>query len=148
MGALSSLFLIGLLELHRGQHDVLGDGHVREQVEVLEDHSHLLTHLVDVGVLGGEVLSLDLDGAARHLLKQVEAAQEGRLSGPGGADDGQHLTLGDGGGDALEHLQLPEGLAQVDDLDHGAVIGSCGGHLFTFLSTKFDSFVRAKMTMK
>ena len=32
----------------RGQGDVLPDGHVGKQVEVLEHHAHLLAHLVDL----------------------------------------------------------------------------------------------------
>lgn len=66
-----------------------------KQVEVLEHHAHLLTVLIDVHLLAGQVHTVEEDGAGGGLLQQVQAAEQRGLAGTGGADDGHHFTLVD-----------------------------------------------------
>jgi len=117
----SLLDLVGrpLLQLERGQHDVLQDGLVREQVEVLEDHPDALADLVKVGVLGDQIHAVDDHVSGRDVLELVEAAQQGGLAGTRGADDRDHFPFFDIEIDLAEHDLLPERLLQVAHLDDG-----------------------------
>ena len=106
------------LGLDRGQGDVLADGHVGEEVEVLEDHAHLAADGVDIHLGVGDDGAVKGDGALGGLLQQVEAAQEGGLSGAGGSDDDHLLPLADGLGDVIQHQIPPEALGQMFNGDH------------------------------
>jgi len=64
------------------------------------------------------LVAVDGHGAARGLLKVVDAADERRLARPGGADDDELLAGGDGKVDVLEDVDVAEVLVQVLDLDH------------------------------
>jgi len=86
---------------------------------MLEDHADLLAHLVDVGVLVGEITTFDDDLARCHFFQEIQAAQEGGLAGARRPDHGDDLTLVDSGGDALEDLVRTERLVEIGDLDHG-----------------------------
>ena len=94
------LFLAHELELGGGKCQVALDGEVVEEVEVLEHHAHVATHLVDVDVRCGDVLALEQDLARGGNLEQVEAAQESGLARAGRPDDDDLLA----GGDVLVHV--------------------------------------------
>ena len=74
---------------------VLERRQVREEVERLEHHVHLLAHLRDIRLPVEDVDAIDVDGPAARMLEQVQAAQEGALAGARRADDGNHLALAD-----------------------------------------------------
>ena len=74
---------------------IFQNGHMGEQVEMLEHHAHLLTVQVDVDLFGGEGGTVKGDLTAGGTLQQVQAAQEGGLAAAGGADDHQHIALMD-----------------------------------------------------
>ena len=96
----------------------LPDGHVGEQVEVLEHHAHLLAQLVDVGLGVGDLMAVEGNGAGSGDLQQVQTPQEGGLAGAGGADD-DHLFPGvDVLGQIVQHQMVPEGFAEVFNVDH------------------------------
>ena len=67
--------------------------HMRKEVEVLKDHTHLLTMGVDVDFRVGDVHAIKQDIAFGRNFQQVERAQQGRFSAAGRADDDQHLTF-------------------------------------------------------
>ena len=86
---------------------------MREEVELLEHHAHLLAHNVDVYLLAadflrlsvraglhlvrlallGDVHALEEDRALGRLLEQVQRAQQGALAAAGGADYDDDLAL-------------------------------------------------------
>ena len=85
-----ALFLVDAGDLEREAH-VLGDGHVRVQRVVLEDHR-------DVAVLRrnvGDVAVADQDAAVVDLFEAGEHAQRGGLSATGGADEDEEFAVGD-----------------------------------------------------
>jgi hypothetical protein len=67
---------------------------------------------------GQDVLAVDFDVAARGLVKQIQAAQEGALAGAGGPDDGDDLALVDLDIDILEDFQITKTLGEMFDPDH------------------------------
>ena len=116
------------LDLGQAEHDVVERGHVREQVEALEDHA-------DPGALGrdralaqplapaaGEAiadrLAVDHDLALVVLLEQVDAAQQRGLARAAGADDRHDFALADLEVDALEDLGRAEALVDVVRAQH------------------------------
>ena len=75
-GLLLCLLLCLALQLDRAERQVLEDRHVREEVEVLEHHTHLLAVLVDVDVLSHDVRAFKINVARGRRLKQVERPEE------------------------------------------------------------------------
>ena len=85
-----ALVLVDAGDLEREAH-VLGDGHVRVERVVLEDHR-------DVAVLRrnvGDVAVADEDVAVVDLFEAGEHAQRGGLAAAGGADEDEELAVGD-----------------------------------------------------
>jgi hypothetical protein len=60
----------------RGQRDVVQHGHVREEVERLEDHADALADPVRVGARVGHVGAVEVDRAVVDGLQQVHATQQ------------------------------------------------------------------------
>ena len=114
--------LVGRLGVHfldlaqRDRHVVQG-AHVREEVELLEDHADALADRIQVALRRGDVDALDDDLAAGGLLKAVDAAKQGRLARAGRTDHDDDLLLVDDQVDALEDLVGAEVLVDVADLD-------------------------------
>jgi hypothetical protein len=77
-------------DLQREAH-VLGDGHVRVERVVLEDHRDVAVLRRDVG----DVAVADEDARRRDLLEAREHPQAGRLAAAGGADEHEELAVGD-----------------------------------------------------
>ena len=102
--------------LGRGQRHVPQHGHVREQVEGLEDDADLAPDQVLVDVRPGDLVPEHADPPGVDGLQQVDAAQQRRLARARRADQADDLVRGHRQVDALEHLVGLEGLVQV--LDH------------------------------
>src|SRR5262249_44983424 len=116
-------------QLDRRYRQVLERRQVREEIEGLEYHVHLLTHLRDIRLAVEDVHAVHVDGPAARLLEQVQAAQERALAGARGPDDRHHLSLADLGGDILQHGEIPVALRKMLDLDHARAASSrlrCG----------------------
>jgi hypothetical protein len=106
---------------------------VREEVETLEDHADVPALQGDFAVLElvelvallpvADQLAVDVEPAGVDLLQVVDAPQERRLAGAGGADEAEDLALLDLEVDALEDLDVAEGLVDALGLHHGV-----GGH--------------------
>ena len=67
------------------------------------------------GAAQPDLLTIDGDRSAVGHFEHVDAAQQGRLAGPGRADQGDDLALVSGERYALENLECPEGLVQIVD---------------------------------
>ena len=100
------------------QHDVVDHGEVREQVEVLEYHTNLLTHQVDVGLRIGQGVAVDDDLSGGDRLQRVQAPQERALAGARWSDNADHLLRVDVAIDAPEDFIRAELLVQVFDEYH------------------------------
>jgi hypothetical protein len=117
----------------RRQGDVLQRGQVREQVERLEDHPDLTAHSGDVANVIGELDAVHEDLATLVLLQAVDRPDEGRLAGPRGAEDDDHLAGPDGQVDPPQNVELAEPFVDVarnDDVGRlhvGRLLGRRGG---------------------
>ena len=108
------------LQVDGRQRDILFHRQMREQVEMLEYHTHLPADAVEVTVLCGDVLALEPYLSARGLLQPVQAPQKGAFSAARRTDDGDFFALFNGLRHALEHHIPAEGLLQIFNLDHFA----------------------------
>ena len=77
-------------------------------------------------MVGGEVGAAEPHVAGVGGLEQVQAAQQGRLAGARGADDGHDLAGHDRKVDVAQDLEVAEGLAQALDADDGLGAGGRG----------------------
>ncbi|KPM82573.1 hypothetical protein AOR10_24605, partial [Vibrio alginolyticus] len=122
-GVLDGLLLRLAEHMHRCLDDVFQQGHVRPEVEVLEDHGESGTHayhLFPVGrftavlrLLEADRLAVDDQVALVGLLEQVHAAQKGALAGAGGSDQGDHVALVGLERQPLEDFGIAEALGDV-----------------------------------
>ena len=101
------LFLGFLQHVCRGERHVAQDGHVREEVEVLEHHAHLAAVQVYVCLWVGYINALEVDFAISRFFQEVERAQECALTAAGRADDGHNLAFFNIGGYASRALTFP-----------------------------------------
>ncbi len=103
-GDLAGLFAGLLLHGDGPFHHVLQHGHVREEVEVLEDHADLGPEGADdIGLLHDEpallvlavshFLAVHQDGALVHLFEEVDHPEQRRLARARRADDDDPLPL-------------------------------------------------------
>ncbi len=101
--------------LPRPERDVVEHGHVREEVEGLEDDPDPAPDAFDVDA--GAVISVAAhdDPARVDRLEQVHAAQERRLAGARGADEADDLVLVEREIDPAQHLELAERLVEALD---------------------------------
>ena len=116
------------MHLHRPLGDVLERGHVREQVEMLEDHPDLralardfafaqfVESVADLAV--ADELAVDGQATGVDLLEVVDAAQERRLARSRGPEQAHHLTLAHLQRDALQDLEAAEALVYALGVDH------------------------------
>ena len=99
------------------------NGHVRKEVEGLEDDPDAAAHAVDVDSRPGDLLAVQDDPPAVHGLEEVHAAEERRLAGPRGADQAHDLVLGEDEVDTTQDLDPAERLVEVLD-DEGLAVRS------------------------
>ena len=107
---------------------------MREQVEVLEHHAHLLAHSVDVGFIHLGALKFDAAGGGN--LQPVQAAQKGRFAAAGGADQADHIAAVNININALQHVQSGGGLLCARLLF--AAVGLCQAADFQNLIGHFE----------
>ena len=77
-----------------------------EQIKMLEYHTQLLAHLIDITVLIHDIVAVKEDFAGSGLLQTVEAAQEGTFAGTGRTDDNDTFTLLNMAVDVLQYLKI------------------------------------------
>jgi hypothetical protein len=138
-GPLSRLLGTDTEHGHEALHHVADDRHVREQIELLKDHAHLLaqlrelalrvTHAFALRVLTGglaDELSLEFNATRGRQFHEVQAAQEGALAGTAGPQDGDAIPGLDVEVDSLEDMVIAKPLVQAADakdrMCHGALV--------------------------
>ena len=107
-----------LADLEGGQGDVLQDGHVRVEIELLEDHPDLGPQLGDVGRRVGQRHPVHDDLAPLDRLQLVDAANQRALTGPAGAADHQDLARPHHEVHVPEDVERAEPLVDTSKLDH------------------------------
>ncbi len=88
--------------MNRGFEDVLQNGHVLPEIEALEDHAKTGADALPLPRVGRfyamatrahfDLFAMNGDRAGAWDLKQVDAAQKGRLSRSTAANDSNHVT--------------------------------------------------------
>src|SRR5690606_7052579 len=101
-------------------------GEVRKQVEVLEHHADIAADLVHVPHLRSDLAAVDHDAAALVLLQLVDAADERRLAGAGGAADDDLLAGPHAEVDILEYVEGAVPLVETGDLDRDVRLCGAG----------------------
>ncbi|MNK73903.1 hypothetical protein D3C87_934060 [compost metagenome] len=91
---------------------------MRKEVEVLEDHAHIATQVLDLGLGTGQGLAEDGDMPLVDGLERVDAAQERALARAARAQENDLLARVDMELDAVEHPLRAEGLSDVVEDDH------------------------------
>src|SRR5439155_25968196 len=117
-----------LAHVQRRERNVLEDGQVREQVELLEDHAHFRTDGLDVADVAGQLDAVNNDLPALVLFEAVDGADEGGLARAGWAEDDDHLAALDGQVHALQRVELPEPLMHGTGDDDVGSVGFGHGH--------------------
>ena len=118
-GPLLGLLPARLQHVNGGQGDVLKGGHMRVELEVLEDHADPGAQPLDVGPGPLHGLAVHEDLPFLKSLQPVDAPEQGALARAAGAADDDLPAAPDGLGDAAEGLNvLPVPQAHVSDLDH------------------------------
>ena len=74
---------------------------MREEVEVLEYHSHILSELIDVSRGGSDVRSFKSYRSRSRTLQKIKRSEESRLTGTGRADYNDDFAFFDIGGNAV-----------------------------------------------
>ena len=118
---LTCLLRIFMEQLARGQHHIFEHGLVREEVERLEHHTHLLAHQMDGITFSEDILSIDDDTASGGLFQQIQAAEQSALACTRGTDDGDDLAAMDVGIDVFQHIERPVAFLQVGNGDEESV---------------------------
>ena len=65
---------------------------MREEIEVLEYHAHLLTELVQIDLAVCDDLAVHFNGAVCRLFQKIKASEKGGFAGTGGADDDHDIA--------------------------------------------------------
>ena len=89
-----------------------------EQIEVLEDHAHLLAYGVDFHLGACDFRALKGDLTLGRRLQKVEAPQKRGLSGPGRPDNHDLLSRRDMLRNVVQHQMRAEGLGEIFNVDH------------------------------
>ena len=92
---LAGLGFGGLADLQWGQHDIVANGHVAEEVELLENHANLSAQAGEFLALFGKKLAVDANFAAVDGFQAVDGSTQCGLTGAGGAEDNYDLTSWD-----------------------------------------------------
>ena len=87
---------------------------------MLEHHAHLAAVDIDIDLGVGYIDAVKYYLAAGGILHAVEAAEECALTGAGGADDDNDITLIYRDIDALEHFVFAEALLEVNYVYHSS----------------------------
>ena len=101
------------LQMDRSQRHIVHHIQMVEQIKMLEHHTDVLTHLIDIRVLVRHVIAVYQNLACRRRLQLVQAAQKGGFTASGGSQENHNLAFGDIHTDILQNLQLSKVLFQV-----------------------------------
>ena len=121
-------------EFHGRESHVSQDGHVREKIEMLEHHAHLLPVEVDVAAFVSDIDAIEQNLPTRRDLQQIEASQKCGLTRAGRADYDDNLAPLDIDRNAVERLdggRAGKMLFQVMDLNQWSLLRSLLSSLLT-----------------
>jgi hypothetical protein len=131
LGAGHGLLARQLQDMHGRFDDVLHDGHVRPQVEVLKDHRQRRAEALQLLVIrdqgaaavGAQAdrLAVDADAPLVRMFQEIDAAQEGAFPRAGRADDADDIAALRLERNALEDFLVA--VALVDVLGNQRVVG-------------------------
>ncbi len=100
-------FLSCLYPEHNGsKHYILYNRFMREQVEMLENHTHFATQKINIGFFIGNVYSLKPNLSACRYLKQIQTTQKRAFATSRRADDNNFLALFYIEVNPLQYLQI------------------------------------------
>ena len=127
-----NLILLHALDMAGRLDEVLDDGHVGKEVELLKNHAcgHEDASYVRCTRIGRRGLAVfrpteffPADGnlPAINGFKFVDAAEQGGFAGAGGADDGEHLTAREAEVDAAQDAKRAKGFVNVAHGEHDLV---------------------------
>lgn len=126
---------------------------MREQIEVLEYHAHLLAHRVNVLFkrLSSQRLvdlhAIEPDFAAIQRFQMIDRTQKCALAGTAGADDRHDLAARHRKVDAFQYFQLTIGFAGALHFDHRFCgFGAAHRVTSTFLSMRRKPASRTRLT--
>ena len=91
---------------------------MREQIELLEYHTHALTQLIDIARRICNRRSFEDDLAAGRLLQQIQAAQECGFTRSGRTDHYNFFPFFNMLVNSLQHHMVPEGFLKIFSDDH------------------------------
>lgn len=94
--------------LRRGQHDVLDHCAVRKQIELLKDHPHLGSDIVNPCAFGHQGSAFNDNIARLRLLQQIQAAQKSRFARARRPDDYHNLAAANVNADIRQYLMGTE----------------------------------------
>src|SRR5918992_103435 len=111
------------LSLDRSEDDVVAHGHVREEVELLKDHSDLRAQSAEGLARVVDLPALEADLARVDRLEAVDAAEQRGLAGARRAGDYDGGAALDGQVDPVENQVFPKALANIPELHQRSVSG-------------------------
>ncbi|MNT61236.1 hypothetical protein D3C72_1988630 [compost metagenome] len=112
-GQLPSFGWLALLDLAQCQRDILYRTQMRIEVELLEHHSNILPHPVDVCFRVHHIVAIRKNRPRCGHLQQIAAAKHGALSGPRWSDHAHELAPLHTQIHAAQHLGLSVLFAQI-----------------------------------
>ena len=99
--------------MHGGERNVLQHVHIVEQVELLENHSHMAALNVYVNFQIAKVVALEKYVAVSRVFKHIQTTEESTLTTAGRSDNRNLFALINFVADIIQNLQLPEMLGKV-----------------------------------
>ena len=136
---LIGFFPCHLAQFYRSQHDIATNGHIREEIELLEHHAHSLAHLVDVYIPGSDIHTVDIDFTFGRFLQKIDGAQESTLSATRWTDNGYNLAFLHRGCYAFQYLVVAEAFTKSFYLDYFVHFIHCFiFHSFSAVSPAFS----------
>ena len=112
-------FFTGTAEyLHLSECQIVGNGQMREEFEVLEHHADVAAQLGQVGLGIAHVDAVDEHFTLLERFQGVDGLDERGLAGAGGAADDHHFAFFYGRGAVLQNLEGTVPLAHIFDFNH------------------------------
>src|SRR5262245_10987857 len=90
---------------------------------MLEHHTDLAAHLLDLLKVLGELDAIDHEPALLPVLDPVDATQQGGLAAARGAADHDALTAHNAQAHVAQHVEIAIPFAEPDDVDRNLVPG-------------------------
>ncbi len=94
--------------MHRRQRHIFQYVQMIKQIEMLENHTDIFPHLIDVRALISHVIAVDHNLPGSGFLQLVQAPQKRGFSTAGGPDQHNNLALCHFQTDILKHLKRTE----------------------------------------